>query len=281
MNLWNEPANIFAPLIAAVPPDTEWAGFGNALIAAAECVPVCQLHYNMKRPGKLRRRQELRHRVVYTMSGDQAMGFSTLAGCVDKPVDEPASGATDTHWRLGLTRLKDGLCQPAVPPDFDSALLECSLLRLGQFGQAGAPQMALLRHLWAEAVFRASPGAIVFGGQHGWQEEWWQEAPTQDVGAPAHVVEEATQVAEPADQGPAAASLGERPDSGDSAEEADIMPPPTAVDTDIGGTRSFDLASVADSPSSVATNLACESCGGEIESGDRFCASCGQDLGAP
>jgi hypothetical protein len=240
VNVWNEPTNIFAPLIAAVPPDSRWAGFGNALIAAAECVPVCELHYNVKRPGKFRRKQELRHRVVYAVSGDQAMGFSTFAGCVDKPVDEPASGVADTHWRLGLTRLKDGLCQPAVPPDFDSALLECSLMRLGENGQAGAPQMALLRHLWAAAVFRASPGAIVFGGQQGWREQWWEEAPTQKIGAPAHVVEEAMQVADPAEQGPAAAR--------------------------------------ADSPSSAATDLACESCGGEIESGDRFCASCGQAL---
>jgi hypothetical protein len=185
VNVWNEPANIFAPLIAAVPPETEWAGFGNALIAAGECIPVCQLHYNVKRPGTLRRKQELRHRVVYTTSGDGAKGFSTLAGCVDKPVDEPASGVADTHWRLGLTRLKDGLCQPAVPPDFDSAILECSLMRLAQTGQAAAPQMALLRHLWAGAVVRASPRAIVFGGQHEWRDEWWQEETFEDFGAPA------------------------------------------------------------------------------------------------
>jgi hypothetical protein len=53
---------------------------------------------------------------------------------------------------------------------------------------------------------------------------------------------------------------------------------PTAIDTGIGGTRFFDLATVADPASTEPVDLSCASCGGEIEEEDRFCPSCGQDL---
>jgi hypothetical protein len=174
MNVWNQPSNIFAPIIAAVPTGTVWSGFGNALIAAAQCVPVTIMPYNVKRPGRFRRETELRHRIAYTATGEPAKPFTVRASLIDKLPDSPA-GVEDTHWHLGMTSLKDGLCQPAVPAGFDSALLECSLLRLTQRGQAGASQLALLRHLWASAVLHASAEAIVFGGQHEWRDEWWQE----------------------------------------------------------------------------------------------------------
>jgi hypothetical protein len=54
---------------------------------------------------------------------------------------------------------------------------------MGKSGLTGAPQLALLRHLWAAAVLAASPDAIVFGGQHHWQDEWWTERIEQGQGA--------------------------------------------------------------------------------------------------
>ena len=81
-----------------------------------------------------------------------------------------------------MTNLKDGLCSPAVPQDYDTAILQISMFRMSENGVAGAPQLALLRHLWATAVLSASSEAIVFGGQHHWQDEWWTEQVTETQG---------------------------------------------------------------------------------------------------
>jgi hypothetical protein len=56
---------------------------------------------------------------------------------------------------------------------------------------------------------------------------------------------------------------------------------PTAVETDIGGTRYFDIGSAPDSSPGTPMELECSSCGGPIEAEDRFCSLCGQDLAAP
>ena len=77
---------------------------------------------------------------------------------------------------MALNHLKDGLCTPAVPEDYDSAMLQVNRFRLSKGNLEGAPQLALLRHLWAENVKAASPDAIVFGGQHDWDDAWWTES---------------------------------------------------------------------------------------------------------
>ena len=73
--------------------------------------------------------------------------------------------------------------------------------------------------------------------------------------------------------------------SGGGPQEAPAQAPttlaPTAVGTDIGGTRFFDLGSTLDSGAGTPTELECSSCGGPIDAGDRFCSYCGQDLSAP
>jgi hypothetical protein len=182
MNRWDEPDNIFAPLIAAVPPDAEWSGFGNALIVAAESVPVATVVYSGKRPNSIHRYREVRHRVVYTVVGDNAKPFSARAACIDKLPDVPGEGIVYESWQLAMTRLKEGLCTPAVPADFLTAILECRMMRLTESGQPCAAQLALTRHLWASAVRAASPRALVFGGQHRWDDAWWKEiAPHQEV----------------------------------------------------------------------------------------------------
>src|ERR1017187_7508918 len=100
MNIWQEPKNIFAPLIAAVPADIEWAGFGNALIVVGESVPVTSIVYNVKRRNSFRRVREVRHRIVYTVVGDAAKPFSARIGCLDKPVDAPGKPLVDEYWQL-------------------------------------------------------------------------------------------------------------------------------------------------------------------------------------
>jgi hypothetical protein len=176
MNSWEAPDSVFAPIIAAVPADTQWSGFGNALIAAAGSIPHAMLTYRVKRPGTLKRITEVRERMLVTTTGEQAAPFSVRAILIDRPPDRKVPNlAAIGMWTAGMTRLKNGLCAPAVPEDFDSAILQVSKFQLSQLGVHGAPQLALLRHLWSQAVLAASPDAIVFGGQRDWQAGWWTE----------------------------------------------------------------------------------------------------------
>jgi hypothetical protein len=182
MKRWEAPDSIFAPIVAAVPARTSWAGFANALFAAEEGIPVAAVLYKVKRPGRFKREDEIRERMSVSYSGDRAKPFTARARLLDRPRGAAApSDASATLWEVGLTHLKDGLLTPAVPEDWDSAILQTSTFRLMQSGLTGAPQLALLRHRWAEAVLAASPDAIVFGGQRHWQDEWWNERIAETV----------------------------------------------------------------------------------------------------
>lgn len=72
----------------------------------------------------------------------------------------------------------------------------------------------------------------------------------------------------------------EQPAVGEPTREPGETPPPTAVDTNIGSTRFFDLSTVADTATTNPTDLRCASCGEAVDTEDRFCASCGQELAA-
>jgi hypothetical protein len=177
MNRWEAPESIFAPIIAAVPPDTEWAGFFNTLEWATGGIPRSVLVYNVKRPGTFRKVKEIREREMATSSGESAKPFTSRAWLADvnREGDGPRDAASNL-WMLGMTHLKDGLCAPAVPDDYDSAILQVIRFRLNKDGLSGAPQLALVRHRWAEGVLAASPRAIVFGGQRHWDDSWWTES---------------------------------------------------------------------------------------------------------
>jgi hypothetical protein len=55
-------------------------------------------------------------------------------------------------------------------------------------------------------------------------------------------------------------------------------PAPTAVETNIGGMRFFDLSTVAETSPATPAGFKCESCGEAADAEDRFCSSCGQEL---
>ena len=54
-------------------------------------------------------------------------------------------------------------------------MLEVSLLRFNSSWQMAAPQLALLRHLYAEALKALSPQVVLFGGQRHWDDAWWTD----------------------------------------------------------------------------------------------------------
>jgi len=175
MNRWDAPDSIFAPIIAGVPPGTRWSGFGNALIAARQSVPKAAVGYNVRRG--LKTTHEKRDRTLISQSGDAAKPFTYRIYLIDLPRDRQLTSATVGRlWEVGMTWLKDGLCTPAVPADYDTAMLQVNKFRLSKGSLEGAPQLALLRHLWAESVRAASPDAVVFGGQHHWEDAWWAES---------------------------------------------------------------------------------------------------------
>jgi hypothetical protein len=173
VNRFDAADSIFAPIVAAVPPGTQWAGFGNALSAAGAGVPRAGILYKVKRSGSFRRAEEIRERTVMVVSGDGAKPFSAKDTLMDRPTGTATVTGAATIWQLGMSHLKDGLCAPAVPEDYDSAILQTSTFRLTNAGMSGAPQLALVRHRWAASVLAASPNAVVFGAQRHWRDEWW------------------------------------------------------------------------------------------------------------
>lgn len=182
MNRFDAPNSVFAPILAAVPPGTRWAGFGNSAFAAQQAVPVAEVPYRVKKAGKFKRTDETRERRLLALSGESAKPFSVRIRLYDRArgLTGPV-GVDETLWEVGITHLKDGLCTPAVPEDYDTAILHTSVLKYSPTGLTGAPQLALFRHLWAHNVLAAARDAIVFGGQSHWQDEWWNEKIAESV----------------------------------------------------------------------------------------------------
>lgn len=181
MNRFDAPESVFAPIIAAVPPGTTWAGFGNCAFAAKSAVPIAKVSYWVK-PNVFKRTYETRDRAVLAMTGEDANPFTYRFRLYDRVHGQTgAVTLSETLWEIGITELNDGLCTPAVPADYKSAILQTSVLKYAPTGLTGAPQLALFRHLWAHGVLAATPDAIVFGGQSHWQDEWWNEKITESV----------------------------------------------------------------------------------------------------
>lgn len=176
VNRFDVPDSILAPIVAAVPPGTLWAGFSNCAFAAQEAVPVAQVRYQVKNSGKFKRTYEVWERRLSSRSGQDAEPFSVRIRLADRaPARSGPITLGESLWEVGITCLKDGLCTPAVPEDYDTAILQTSILKYSPSGLSGAPQLALFRHLWVNNVLAAAPDAIVFGGQSHWSEQWWNE----------------------------------------------------------------------------------------------------------
>jgi hypothetical protein len=169
MERWEAPESIFAPVVAAVPPGTAWAGFGNSLLTVARRIPRVTRPMNVRDGGFSPTHEESWIRRV---SWSSEPSFSKELLFIE---ERPGGTVIDIYWSLGLSQLKDGLMTPAIPADYSSAILQTFQFQVLGEGIQGAPQLALVRHLWTEEVIAASHHAIVFGGQHHWKDEWWNE----------------------------------------------------------------------------------------------------------
>jgi hypothetical protein len=166
MNRWDVPESLFEPVIAAVPAGTEWSGFVDPFFVAADGTPVTAAKVG----------ESVVERIAYAYSSDGAKPYHARARLLERVRGGTPAGQAGVLWEVGVTVLKRGTLKPVVPEDFECAILTSVSVQMTEAGMSGGPQLALLRHKWAEAVKAASPDAIVFGGQHHWRDEWWVEA---------------------------------------------------------------------------------------------------------
>lgn len=178
MEAWREPRSLFAPLIVGADLSAAGApGFGNALLAAASSVPETAVPYHVKQPGKFRREAQSRPRTTATGTGDAASPYAVRVRLVDVPPGSTAGSAplACRQWEVGLRVMKRGTATPAIRDTLDVGFLELSMYRLSGDGLRGGAQLALLRHLWVQALRAAGPELIVVGGQDDWSDGWWRE----------------------------------------------------------------------------------------------------------
>jgi hypothetical protein len=88
---------------------------------------------------------EVRQRMLLVTTGEQASPFNARAFLFYKPQGEKVSHlATVRLWEVGMTRLKNGLCAPAVPEDFDTAILQVSKFQLTKSADAAWPRVPVI-----------------------------------------------------------------------------------------------------------------------------------------
>ncbi|MDQ1306870.1 MAG: hypothetical protein QG671_2702 [Actinomycetota bacterium] len=82
-------------------------------------------------------------------------------------------------WEVGLIPLDAGSASPAITGDHQLVMLDVRRFQLQRSTIVAAPQLALLRHLWVSRVLEEYPGASGIGGQHRWEDAWWNEIPAK------------------------------------------------------------------------------------------------------
>jgi hypothetical protein len=68
--------------------------------------------------------------------------------------------------------LKDGTAAPAIGSDRATAMLEVTRFTIHAGSMRGAWQLALLRHLWSDALRSQDQDMQIFGGQRDWKMSW-------------------------------------------------------------------------------------------------------------
>lgn len=114
--------------------------------------------------------------VAFAYSSADARPYDVRARLIERVRGGNPPGPASVLWEVGVTVLAPGSLTPAVPEGYACGMLTTVIAQKTEVGTPGAPQLALLRHKWAEAVKAESPDAVVFGGQHDWRDEWWTEA---------------------------------------------------------------------------------------------------------
>lgn len=173
MKPWNAPDNVLAPLIVGANPDLVTSDdAGYALEAAMMGVPASRAVFSTVTAG-ISHHKHPGHIGIVQLTGDKAKPYIRRYRLVlGTATQTPAQAAEAWWWELALYVPKSGMLAPAVPADQTAALLQATMLSSHRGTVRGFPQMALLRHLWIDALRSRDPRLTVLGGQHEWNPAW-------------------------------------------------------------------------------------------------------------
>ncbi len=110
--------------------------------------------------------------VVYRHDG--AVNFKMLARCIDRaPGEEPSRSFARWTWEVGFLAFDEGTAPAPLAADYRAYRADVTRFKLKSHGLVGAQQLAMLRHLLADAFTAVDPQAIIVGGQSDWEPAWW------------------------------------------------------------------------------------------------------------
>ena len=111
-------------------------------------------------------------RMVVTSQPDPGR-YTYIQELYDRIDEEKLRKFGSIKWKVRVVLKNPSVFGPAG--DGSETALEITLaeytLRNGVL--VGAPQLALLRHLWWTTIHRLEPTAQAYGGQHDWDPTWW------------------------------------------------------------------------------------------------------------
>ncbi len=170
-----------APLIVGANPDLVSSDDTvYALEAAMMGVPASRAVFSSVTAGVSHHKQP-GHIGIAQLTGDRAKPYARRYRLVlGTAAQSPTQASEAWWWELALYVPKSGSLAPAVPADQTAALLQATKLSSHRGIVRGFSQMALMRHLWIDALRSRDPQLTVLGGQHEWNPEWdrlFQPAP--------------------------------------------------------------------------------------------------------
>jgi hypothetical protein len=114
-------------------------------------------------------------RDVYFRHQPESQTYKLIARCLDVgPEQTPSEAFGAWLWETSFVSFKKGQYPHLIPQDCEQVRLEVTRYRIQSNGIVAAQQLALFRHLFVEGFRARDPDAMVYGGQHDWRPEWWQ-----------------------------------------------------------------------------------------------------------
>lgn len=141
----------------------------NVWRTAADSVPTTLPVLNV-RVGKATQQQKHQRRVLTAKGTD----YLKLAQLCDIRGQEPSEESWKRwRWMVAAKVAADDAARELVGPGRMAFRIDVLSYRLQAGMVLGAQQLALFRHYVVIGFHALDPSLVVFGGQHGWQDNWW------------------------------------------------------------------------------------------------------------
>jgi hypothetical protein len=180
MEAWDEPDSLLAPLIVGVHKDEDDNAYfvSRTLYGAFQSIPTTTIQRLIKEPMKIKQTQKTYGQSMVWLMGDAAKPYLRRVRLVQVPPGQAPTkvGQGLVVWEVGYLQLNDGVAEPAIGKDLIAVILEVTTFQAQGGVVLGAPQLALLRHLWVEGMRSYDPDLVVVGGQTRFEEHWWRSA---------------------------------------------------------------------------------------------------------